>query len=166
MLLKKSAIILTLLVCALISMAEENKPCLIFQGAGTDLAFDLEKYNRIKFGAESMELSHSDNPGATLELLYSAYNQFRVAESKPTEAVNEVIGDAVMLSYNSSNQSLELTGDAEEAYELGIFSLNGMLIERVRVMPGESVSVQSLSDGVYIAVAVNSSDSITIKFVK
>lgn len=147
--------------------AQKTKHYLIFQGpSGEERALDVDQYNRIKFGKECIQLSKSNNPDQTLDLLYSVYDRFRIEKNAPLVNEELVAGASGALVYDSAVQSLKITGDTQEAYTLGIFNLNGVLLDSVTVMPGESVSVQSLSDGFYIAVAVNSTSSLTLKFVK
>ena len=163
----KGAIIITLLGCALCCHAEDKKPCLIFEGgAGENLAIDLDKYNRITFGEDKMLLSNSDNPAVKLELLYTAYNRFRVGDSKPSTAVEEISESPVKLLYNSAEQTLTLGSEAGEAYTVGIFSMKGVLMHSATLTAGEAVSLQTLGSGVYVAVAVNSTSTHTLKFVK
>ncbi len=163
----KGAIVFTFLACAVCVRAEVKKPCLIFQGdAVENLSIDLDRYNRIKFGDESMVLSSSENPGTTLELLYTAYNQFLVGDSNPNSAMEDITAVDVRLIYNAAEQTLALMGVSEEIYSVGIFNLSGVLLRSTSLTAGEAVSVQSLGSGVYVAVALNSTNSQTIKFVK
>ncbi len=147
--------------------AEENKPCLIFSGASEQKhVLDIASFNRITFGENSMTISHSDFPENQVELLYSAYHRFEVGDGIPTE-ITELKDDGdVSLFYNDSEKSLQLVGDKEELYSIGIFGINGTLICRANLCCGEFVSVKALEPAVYIAVAVNGNEIKKIKFIK
>lgn len=164
---KKGALILSILACVFAAKADDAKPCLIFQGAGGDnLAIDLDRYNRISFGEEAMVLSSSNDASATLEILYSAYNQFKIGDGIPSASIDDVANDAVSLTYDPLQQSLMISGSEAETFEVGIFSLNGVLVAAGRLAGGEALSLQSLGSGVYAAVAVSEKSSLSLKFVK
>ncbi len=167
MFINKGAVALVLLSGALLVSADEVKPCFIFSGAaGENYAIDLERYNRISFGDDAMELSSSEHSSARIQLLYSAYNRFRIAEGKPSAAVEEVEDTAIQLYYNATTQELILAGDSTEPYTVGVFNLSGMLMYSGNLRNGEPISLSHLGNGVYVAVAVTSTDNHTIKFVK
>ncbi len=149
------------------SNAEETKPCLIFTGASeTKHVLDLEEFNRITFGEHSMTVTHSDHPENQIELLYSAFHRFEVGDGIATDIIEIPNEGSVEILYNKPEQTLQLTGDGDSVYSTGIFSLNGTLVCRTNLRYGESVSLESLEPGVYIAIAVNGDDIRKIKFVK
>ncbi len=170
MFLRKGATIVSLLL-GLSSVFAEQKPCLILSGSGgTDYAVDLMKFNRIAFGEESMTLSNSSSSDAPLEILYSAYNRFKVGDAEPTveSAIDEIAGESpIQLTYSRSDRSLTLTADGcDETFSVGVFNMNGTLILHGELRPGESLAVESLGSGAYVAVAVGKDFSQSLKFVK
>lgn len=161
-----------ILLCLSPVVAEEKKPCLIFTSdAGADYAVDLMKYNRITFGEESMTLTNSETGGASLSVLYSAYNRFKVGEAEPSQlAIDELSAESpVQFSYSKARQIISLSSDSgigDEVYRVGVFNLAGSLVLSALLRSGESLSVESLAMGAYVAIAVGEKSTQSLKFVK
>lgn len=151
------------------SYAEETRPCLVFTGASESKhVLDLEKFNRITFGENSMTITHSDHPENQIELLYSAFHRFQIGNDIPTVSGLDEIPETDVNSffYDSRTQLLSIKGESETIFSIGIFNVNGTLVCRTNLRGGESVSLETLEPAVYIAVAVNGKDVKKIKFVK
>lgn len=163
---RKGALVLFLLTGIVPIAAQQQKPALIFSGAaGDNYAIDLEKYNRIYFGESGMKLVDSNNPADNMDVLYAAYHKFRVGEAyiSGLEDVSDVDSPLV---YNPIEQTLAISGDSEDTYRIGVFGLNGMLMLSGLLNGTETISVESLPKGVYIAVAVGNKSNKTLKFLK
>lgn len=159
------------IICLLLAgssiKADDVKPCLIFSNDEAEsLAVDLEKYNRVSFGPESMILSNSNDPEAVSELLYSEYKRLHVDYANPSVAIEEVEVSAFEFQYNKELQALTFTSDSEESVHLGVFNISGSLILQRQLHSGEELSVKKLAPGAYVAIAAGKSGSKSIKFVK
>ena len=159
-------IICLMIACGAIR-ADEVKPCLILSGhTESDLAIDLDKFNRISFGPESMTLTSTNDPEASSEMLYSVYNRLKIDYANPSVGVEEVEVCKFDFLYHKSVQSLSVTTEGTEPVKVGVFNLSGTLVINAQLNNGESLSVESLSPGAYVAVAVDKSGSKSIKFIK
>ena len=159
-------IICFLIACEAIK-ADDIKQCLIFSGQmESELAIDLEKFNRISFGPESMTLTNSNDPATSAEVLYSVYNRLKVDYSNPSVGIEEVEECQFDIMYLKSIQSLSVTTECPEPVKVGVFNLSGILVLNSQLYNGEVLSVESLSSGAYVAIAVDKSGSKSIKFVK
>lgn len=168
MLYRKGAVFLTILVGFIPLPATQTKPCLIFSGdSGTERAVDPDIYSRIHFGDTGMELSNPDNPGDFLELPYSAYCRFRIGDVDANVAVEEIQADDPCIRYDRGRQVLQIVGADDSPYRLCIFGTGGMMVADGTVRGDGQMSVATLVDGVYVAVAVGKdSKELILKFVK
>ncbi|MDE6697656.1 MAG: T9SS type A sorting domain-containing protein [Muribaculaceae bacterium] len=158
-----------ILSCFCPAKAQESAPCLIFTGnSDSHYNIDLSRLNRITFGEEGMTISSStDSDTPEVILLYTLYNHFTIADAIPTDAsgVDEVKADGnVQLRFISNAKSLALESSSSSAYTIGIFSINGTLIATSSMTAGQSLSLDALTPGTYIAVATNGESQISIKF--
>ena len=154
-------------LAALSGRADNVKPCLIFSDAsGADYAVDLERFNRISFGENSMVLTNTNDESAMIELLYTAYSRFKVGEEVPSAAIEEIdIADSRIV-YSPTSRSLLIEGESRESFNLGVFNMSGALVTRGTVSVEQPFSVSGLERGVYVAVAVGEKSEISVKFIK
>lgn len=169
---KKSTIrYLVMAACCISSagaLADTPTPCLIFTGeAQKECVVDLSKYNHITFGENSMTVSDQNNPAISLELLYTEYSHM-VFEERDLSGIGEVSAlDGVSFKYDKATQSLSLTSEEPTAaYNVGIFSSNGVMVCHTTMRGGDSVSLDMLAPGVYVAVATNGNNVQKIKFLR
>lgn len=169
---KKSTIrYLVMAACCISSagaVADTPTPCLIFTGeAQKECVVDLSKYNHITFGENSMTVSDQNNPAISLELLYTEYSHM-VFEERDLSGIGEVSAlDGVSFKYDKATQSLSLTSEEPTAaYNVGIFSSNGVMVCHTTMRGGDSVSLDMLAPGVYVAVATNGNNVQKIKFLR
>lgn len=158
-----------LLSCVCTAKAQEEVPCLIFTGASeSEYCIDLSKLNRITFGEEGMTVSASgDSQTPEVNLLYALYNHIQIGEATPTDVsgVDIVKSDEKsLLRYIFNEKSLILESSTSSAYSIGIFSLNGTLIATSSMTAGQSLSLEALTSGTYIAVATDGKSQISLKF--
>lgn len=147
--------------------AKEPVPCLIFSGdSDQECVFDLSKFNRITFGEYSMTVSNSDDPASQTELLYS--DVFRIAiDNRELDGLDEVsTSDETSFIYDRAVDALRLTSTNEVSYTVGIFNTDGVMLCYTTMRSGESVSLEALVPGLYIAVAAGNNDIQKIKFIK
>lgn len=148
------------------SAAQEKKPCLIFSGNKSyEYAVDLMMYNRISFGDDSMTLTDKGDNRTSLEVLYSAYNRFKVGEAEPS-GVDNIQTDHVEIHYDKSTQSLVISSAPSDHIIVGVYNLGGTLVLRGEINNNNSISVKSLASGVYVAIAIGSHHSQYLKFIK
>lgn len=158
------------ITCFCSAKAQDAVPCLIFTGnSDTQYSIDLDKLNRITFEDEGMTISSSkESNEPEVKLLYTLFNHIEIGDSTPTDpaAVEEVEGNGnTRLSFKADTKSLFLESTSERPYSIGIFSLKGTLIATSTMTAGQSLSVDALSAGTYIAVATNGESKHTIKFI-
>lgn len=158
-----------ILCCSMAIKAADEVPCLIFSGGSpTEHCIDLEKLNRITFGNDRMIISSSkDNSAENVELLYSLFHHLEVGDAIPTlSALDETTISAVSdIRFNPDTKSLIIESDSELPFTTGIFTVSGNLMINSIVNAGESISVQILTPGVYIAVATDGEIKLTLKFI-
>lgn len=110
--------------------------------------------------------NESSEPEVTL--LYSMFNHLEIGDAVPTDISSvkfiESEGDA-QLRYIADTKSLALESSSDKPYSLGVFSLTGSLIATSKMSAGQSLSIESLSEGTYIVVATNGESRLTLKFI-
>ncbi len=158
-----------LLSCVCTAKAQEEVPCLIFTGASdSQYCVDLSKLNRITFGDDGMTVSSStDSHTPEVTLLYALYNHIEIGDATPTDVsgigIIKTDGDSKLI-YINNEKSLRLESPYSKPYSIGIFSLNGTLIATSTMTAGQSLSLEALSSGTYIAVATDGKSQISLKF--
>ncbi len=159
-----------LLCCSRDVAAEEKVPCLIFTGnSETEHCIDLSKLNRITFGDDGMTVSSSTGDSTEkVKLLYSLFNRIKIDDAVPTESAGldevEIDADSRMV-FQRDTKSIVIESPSDLPYSIGIFSLNGSLIAMSTANAGQSLSVEALTTGAYIAVATNGDSKLTLKFI-
>lgn len=115
-----------------------------------------------------MTISKStDSNTPEINLLYALFNHLEIGDAIPTDisGVDAVKADEnLQLRYISIAKSLVLESPSSSNYSIGIFSLNGTLIATSTMTAGQSLSLETLSSGTYIAVATNGESQISVKF--
>lgn len=109
--------------------------------------------------------TNSNTPEVTL--LYALFNRLEIGDATPTDVseVDAVKADSdLQLRFISTEKSLVLESPSTSTYSIGIFSLNGTLIATSTMTSGQSLSLETLTSGTYIAVATNGESQISIKF--
>lgn len=161
-----------LISCFFPAKAQEATPCLIFTGnSDTPYNIALDKLNRVTFGDDGFIVSSSsDTAQPEVTLLYSLFNRLKVGDAVPTAStpagINDIEADGnSCLRYLADSKTIVLDSTSDEPYSIGIFSLNGMLIATSKMSAGQSLSVESLTAGSYIAVAFNGNSKLTVKFI-
>ena len=149
--------------------AQETVPCLIFTG-NSDISqlFDLAQTNRVSYGENEMLISSKDSMSDPTPLLYSLFHHIEIGEGTPSiitgmEELDSVIGNK--LSYNSEDKLLTLESSSTIPFSLGIFDFKGVLIATSSLSGGQTLSLEALAEGVYIAVASNSESNLNLKFI-
>ena len=151
--------------------ANDEVPCLVISGHDSNekQSLDLAIYNRITFGDDSMTISSSKNADADpVTLLYSAFNHMEVQDDIPMNGsdVDEVwLSSQSSLFYNRATESLGLNAELGDVYAVGIFDMDGRLMVNSRLRNGESLPTNTLSSGVYVAIAINGNTRLALKFV-
>ncbi|MDE6810743.1 MAG: hypothetical protein K2J15_00160, partial [Muribaculaceae bacterium] len=107
----------------------------------------------------------SVNSDKKVELLYSAFNQFRMDKDVVT-GISGVTSTRFSLNYDRSTSCLSVVGEGDSRYSLGVFTLDGILVMQADIREGENLSVATIEEGVYIAVALGEEDAQEIKFVR
>ena len=147
----------------------DEVPCLVFRGhSETEHAFDLSKLNRITFGETAMTLSSSKGEQEEVQLLYSLFHHLEVKSAEPSESTG--IKDMAMsassrLVYHSDTRSLSISTDSQNEFLVGVFTLQGNLLQSSRLSYGDTLSLEGVNPGVYVAVATDGETELTIKFV-
>lgn len=152
--------------------ADVEVPCLVFSGE-SDNGFnaDLSKFNRIYFTNGGMTLSSSRNGENTdqqdIPLSYSQFHHFEIRNAVPTITSDvssvEEEGESQLI-FDSTEKALLIVSPSNVHFRLEVFDLNGTMLMRDNVLPTHSVSLTTLSPGVYIATAFNGETNLSIKF--
>ena len=103
-----------------------------------------------------------------VKLLYSLFNRIKIDDAVPTESAGldevEIDADSRMV-FQRDTKSIVIESPSDLPYSIGIFSLHGSLIAMSTANAGQSLSVEALTPGAYIAVATNSDSKLTLKFI-
>ena len=150
--------------------ANDEVPCLIFTGnSDKEYCIDLATLNRITFGNEGMTISSSkDDTVEEVQLLYSLFHHLEIGNANPSgsSGIDEINADGnSRLIFSAETKSLVLESTSPEHFTVGIFNLQGRLIATSQVRAGQSLAVDELVTGVYIAVATNGETKLTLKFI-
>lgn len=161
---RKSVVFITFLCSLSLVYAHETTiPCLILSGKEeNELAVDLAEYKRISFGPETMTISNPNDPEADIMLLYAAYNRLEFGNTNPNVSIEETEVESFSINYSKEEMTLNIQSP-DDNFEIGIFNLSGTLIAKSK---SKQTSVSQLPSGVYIAVAIGSTRSISLKFIK
>ena len=161
---RKSVVFITFLCSLSLVYAHETTiPCLILSGKEeNELAVDLAEYKRISFGPETMTISNPNDPEADIMLLYAAYNRLEFGNTNPNVSIEETEVEYFSINYSKEEMTLNIQSP-DDNFEIGIFNLSGTLIAKSK---SKQTSVSQLPCGVYIAVAIGSARSISLKLIK
>lgn len=151
--------------------AETKVPCLIFTGyAENELCIDLADLNRITFGDNSMIVSSSkDQTKESIELLYSLYHHLEIGDEIPTDldaSIDEISDESnYRIYFDAQSKSLYLQSVEDAEFKIGIFNVSGNLLLTSELSNGDALMLETLSSGVYIAVATDGKNKISLKFI-
>lgn len=150
--------------------AEDVVPCLIFTGnADNEYNIDIGRLNRITFGENGMTISSSnDNSADEIQLLYSLYHHLEIGDAKPTvsASLDEISVDShSQFKFQCDTETLVIDSSSDATFDIGVFSLNGILLATSKLKAGQELSVSDLSRGAYIAVASDGNLKLTLKFI-
>ncbi len=151
--------------------AETKVPCLIFSGnAEKEHCIDLASFNRITFGDNSMIISSSQDVGKkSVELLYSLYHHIEIGNEIPTEtgaSIDIISKDSSSRIYvDAQSRLLYLQTKSNTKFQIGVFNVSGNMLIASELSDGDAVTLESLSAGVYIAVASDGNSKLVIKFI-
>ena len=167
----KGTTIVSLVLAAVFSAAQANtKPCIIARGDGVaDHNADLEQFDRITFGPESMTLTNSTDPTVSHELPYSQFNRILVGQAEPTASITEITESHTAadcsLHYDKAAQTIAALNSAD-SLSVSIYNASGALLLKGTLRQDETLSVSTLPQGLNIVVATGSTATHTLKFIK
>ena len=167
----KGTTIISLVLAAGFSAAQaDTKPCIIARGDGVaDHNADLEQFDRITFGPESMTLTNSTDPTVSHELPYSQFNRILVGQAEPTASITEITESHTAadgcLHYDKAVQTIAALNSADPL-SVSIYNASGALLLKGTLRQGETLSVSTLPQGLNIVVATGSTATHTLKFIK
>ena len=161
------------MLCVSLGAIADDEPILVPHLVITGVAeepvkVELEQYNRIYFGENSLTLrSTADTNAADIELLYSLYNRMEIKdEPKQSVGVEDVVADSgATLAYLAAQKELTLTASTADKFTVGVFNGGGLLVLAGKIAAGETISVANLAPGVYVAVATDDSAKTNLKFI-
>lgn len=161
---------IVLLPCYLCK-AETKVPCLIFSGsAEKEHHIDLASLNRITFGDNSMIISSSkDASKESVELLYSLYHHLEIGDGIPSVSgsyIDLIPEDSNSRIYvDTQSKLLYLQTSFNTKFHIGIFNIGGNLLLTSDLSNGDAITLESLSPGVYIAIASDGKTKLNLKFI-
>lgn len=147
--------------------ADTGTPCLVFTGAAQDeLVLALKDYSRITFGRDAMRVMNPSDSGNSVELPYSDYCRLTF-EARDLSALGEsALGEDASFVYDKELLTLSFISRNGDGCKAAIFSVKGVMVCHTTMRSGDSVSLEALAPGVYIAVASDGDRIYKIKFVK
>ncbi|MDE5976459.1 MAG: T9SS type A sorting domain-containing protein [Muribaculaceae bacterium] len=159
------------LLSSLFCKADTKVPCFIFSGnAETEHSIDLAKLNRITFGDNSMIISSSkDESNESVELLYSLYHHLEIGDGKPSGSISgtETIDNHsdTRLQIDGISKLLYLQSASDLMFSIGIFDINGKLLQTCELKNGDAMTLEFLSPGIYVALATDGKIKLNLKFI-
>lgn len=161
---------LSILLCAMNAQGADEVPCLVFTGESMSPSlFDMEIFKRVYVGEDSFIVHAPDNTEyEDTELPYSLFNRLEFKSSSLTDGVQKITAQnesSTVLRYVADSHALCLTSESSSVYKTGIFTTSGTLVATTSLKGGQSVSVQQLTPGMYVAVATNGAKSYVTKFI-
>lgn len=112
--------------------------------------------------------SSKDSNVQDVQFLYSLFHHLEIGDAIPTNpaGLDDIEADVIsQLRFKAATKEIVLDSDSESPYTIGIFSLKGTLIATSEMFGGQSLSVERLASGVYIAVASNGETKLSLKFI-
>ena len=112
--------------------------------------------------------SSTGNGTEEMQLLYSLFNHIEIGDAVPTGSVGLEVIEAdndSRIVFVGDTKSIVIESDSESLFSMGIFSLKGTLIATSQVYANQSLSVEALTPGIYIALATNSESKLFLKFI-
>ena len=167
---KATTIVSLILAAGFVSAQADTKPCIILRGDGVaDHNADLEQFDRITFGPESMTLTNSADPTVSHELPYSQYNRILVGHAEPTASITEITESHTAadgcLHYDKAAQTITALNSADPL-SVSVYNAAGSLLLKGTLRQGETFSVSALPQGLNIVVATGPTATHTLKFIK
>ncbi|MCM1452498.1 MAG: T9SS type A sorting domain-containing protein [Clostridium sp.] len=167
---KKKWLAALLMLISSSAMGVDVQPCLIFTGYSADKqCIDLSAFNRISFDEDGFTVSSSkDDSTQEINLPYSLYNRFAVGDDVPNmeAGIGAIsIQDESQLEFLSESNSLKIISASTNSFEIGIFSLNGVLVAKSSMHSHDLLSLNELMPNVYVAVASDGNIQLTLKFI-
>lgn len=160
----------TMMLITISAYGENVVPCLIFTGnSGSKQSLDLSKLNRITFDNDGFTVS-SSNGGSTegIRLLYSLFNHIEIGDDTPTN-VNGIdkisISTDSKLLFREADRGLKIETPSTNQFMIGIFNMNGVIVATSNMDTNDSLSLEALSPGAYVAVATDGEIKLTLKFI-
>lgn len=160
-----------MLLSGLVCKSDTKVPCLIFSGnAESKRCIDLSTMNRITFGENSMIVSSpNDKSEETVELLYSLFHHLEIGEANPdpidTGAEEPAVATGSSLFFDSRTKLLHLQSSEDSKFAVGVFNISGQLMLVAEMESGDALTMETLSTGVYVAVATDNKNNISYKFI-
>lgn len=157
-----------LIFCGSKIWGAQDVSCLVFTGASEQKSsHDIEIYNRIYLGETGFKLQSNSQPDTPeIELLYSLFNHLEFKDDIPNSRVESLLSDGEScLRYSEIDKSLEILTPSQKDFTLGIFNMSGILVATSNLGNSRTISVDSLTPNVYIAVATDGYIKLTIKFI-
>ncbi|MBD5298337.1 MAG: T9SS type A sorting domain-containing protein [Bacteroides sp.] len=167
---KGTTIVSLILAAGLTSAQADIKPCIILRGDGVaDHNADLEQFDRITFGPESMTLTNSADPTISHELPYAQYNRILLGQAEPTASIIEITESHTAadgcLHYDKVAQNITVL-NSSEPLSVSVFNSIGSLLLKDTLSQGETLSVSTLPQGLNVVIATGSTATHTLKFIK
>ena len=167
---KATTIVSLVLAAGFAPVQADTKPCIIARGDGVaDHNADLEQFDRITFGPESMTLTNSADPTVSHELPYSQFNRILVGQAEPTASITEITESHTAadgcLHYDKAAQTITALNSAEPL-SVSVYNSAGALLLKGTLCQGETLSVSTLPQGLNIVVATGPTATHTLKFIK
>ena len=167
---KATTIVSLILAAGFVSAQADTKPCIILRGDGVaDHNADLEQFDRITFGPESMTLTNSADPTVSHELPYSQFNRILVGQAEPTASITEITESHTAadgcLHYDKAAQTITALNSADPL-SVSVYNAAGSLLLKGTLRQGETFSVSALPQGLNIVVATGPTATHTLKFIK
>lgn len=152
-----------------VARAQDSVPCLIFTGnADTEHCIDLADKNRIYITPDGMRVSSQEEDPSAEVLSFSNYHRFSIGMRSPetlTGTDNLFSDGTSSLVFLSDTKSILLKSLKESAFSIGIHNLSGMLIATSSMHSGQSLALESLPAGMYIATATDGETNLMLKFI-
>lgn len=114
--------------------------------------------------------SSKDASKESVELLYSLYHHIEIGDETPTTdivtSVDVISDESISRIYmDAKSKLLYLQSTDNTKFQLGIFDVSGNLLLTSELTNGDAVTLESLSAGIYFAIASDGQTKLNLKFI-
>ncbi len=146
------------------AVAETQIHFIVSNTGGETLVYNTDN-NRVKITYERLVIESKDGNREIISWPINECYQFSVGLHEVSDIEDAQIETSESISYDPSAKEISVNMNSEEHINVAVYDLYGAMPINVTLLSGEPVSVAQLRRGIYIAVASDSTNRLTLKFI-